>query len=376
MKLSHSKLNTILTCPATYYLNYIEGIKLKVEKSPLLTGSAVHWGIENNKDDLTEFYDGAKNKGENYLEDKVLAEAIVHGYLNHKDELLKEILKDPETGEQLELIEEIHELVLESKLKSYCYEDHDFMGIIDLLLLTNKGFIIIDYKTSSTVPEWDKYLDQIYRYDYLMKQIFPETPVIKVGIINLRKTKIKQNVKKGETFEQFSQRLKLEYEINDSDLINYHEFSPDKLDKELLDNYIKNLSLAADTAYMIDASKNFYINFNNTDGIYGKSPYWDIFYKTPDNYLKYNIKDRVFDPLTNSINEIRDCVPIDMKVIDYKNVLNKYFIFEQEYDSFVENVKNPTKSKFNKYLKGKYITDDNLLQNYWTTLEYTKGKII
>lgn len=376
MKWSHSKLNTILSCPASYYLNYIEGIKLKVEKTPLLTGSAVHWGIENNKEDLTEFYDNAKNKGENYLEDKISAEAIVHGYFFHKNDILEKILKDPETGEQLELLEEIHELVLESKLKSYSYEDHDFMGIIDLLLLTNKGFIIVDYKTSSSIPEWDKYLDQIYRYNYLMEQTFPDVPVIKVGIINLRKTKIKQNVKKGETLDQFAQRLKIEYEINDSELINYHEFESDKLDRALLDNYIKNLSYAADAAYMVDNSKNFYINFNNAENMYGKSSYWDIFYKTPNNYLKYNIRDRIFNPSSNNVDTVRDCVSIDMKVLECNNVLNKYSIFEEEYDKFIENTKNPTRSKFNRYLKNNFVTDDNLLKIYWDTLEYFRGRII
>ena len=34
MKLSHSKLSTILNCPMTYYLSYIEKISLKDKKPP------------------------------------------------------------------------------------------------------------------------------------------------------------------------------------------------------------------------------------------------------------------------------------------------------------------------------------------------------
>ena len=64
-------------------------------------------------------------------------------------------------------------IALEEVLPSKRYEGgYNFVGIIDLLLLTNKGFIIIDYKTSSTVPEWDKYLEQIYSYEYLLSKKF------------------------------------------------------------------------------------------------------------------------------------------------------------------------------------------------------------
>ena len=56
MKLSHSKMNTILCCPMTYYLTYEQGIQAKVEKPALAIGSAVHWGIEHDTNDLSEYY--------------------------------------------------------------------------------------------------------------------------------------------------------------------------------------------------------------------------------------------------------------------------------------------------------------------------------
>ena len=82
MKLSHSKLNCILNNPAEYYLIYKEGIKLKDEKPALSLGSAVHWGIEHNTEDLTEYYEELrKEKGSGvYSEGQPLAEAMVHGY--------------------------------------------------------------------------------------------------------------------------------------------------------------------------------------------------------------------------------------------------------------------------------------------------------
>ena len=68
--------------------------------------------------------------------------------MKHKDELFEKLLKDPETGEKLELLDELHETYLTGKLKSFKDKElqHDFVGIIDLLLLTNKGFVLVDYK--------------------------------------------------------------------------------------------------------------------------------------------------------------------------------------------------------------------------------------
>ena len=211
MILSHSKLDMILKCPMTYYLNYKQGIKLKIEKSALAIGSAVHWGIEHNTENLQEYYnkEGSFRQVNNYGKDELLAESMVHGYLKHKDEIFDDILKDLETGEKLSLLDEQHELTIEADLFSHRFDKpHKFVGIIDLLLLTEKGFIIIDYKTSSQTPDWDKYLDQIYRYIYLLRCEFPDVPVYKIGIVNLKKSMVRQ--KQAENEESFLLRLKKE----------------------------------------------------------------------------------------------------------------------------------------------------------------------
>ncbi len=363
MKLSHSKLSLILTCPMSYYLNYKQGIKLKDEKTAFAIGSAVHWGIEHNTEDLTEYY---KEKGimvPDFGRDELMAESMVHGYLKHKDELFKELLKDlDEPDKQLELIEEIHELEITAPLKSNRYsEPHEFLGIIDLLLLTNKGFIIVDYKTSSQTPDWDKYLEQIYRYIFLVKHEFPDVPIYKIGIINLKKTSIR--IRKDENQESFLIRLRREYDIND-DLINNHIFIRNELNEKLIDDYIENLSNMADMAQMIDESGNYYINYPNALGIiYGKSDYYNIFFNTQDCYILYKIKDKVLDE-DNNILEERDCLPIDMEVIKSKKVLNHY-------ETFIENIPENLIGKddiFN-YFKENYITDNYLLENYWNILQ-------
>lgn len=349
IKLSHSTLSQILTCPMSFYLNKIEGISLAKPKAALQIGSNVHWGIEHGTCDLTELF------GENaaYGRDELLAESMVYGYLKHKDELFNEILT-LENGERLELLDEMHEVFVTGKLNSSRYtEPHEFIGIIDLLLLTNKGFIVIDYKTSSQEPDWSKYLDQIYRYIFLLKSEFPDTPIVKIGIINLRKTQIRQ--KKNENEEQFLNRLKFEYELNDENYINYHEYLPETLDERLISDYINNLAKMCDLARSIQDNKMYFINYGNAWGQYGKSDYYDIFYHTPDAYVLYNIKDEILQD--SEVLTSRPCVPIDMEVIEKDNVMNHYSKYKLEAEKYIGD-------NFEGYLRNKYVTDESLLKRY------------
>lgn len=369
MKLSHSKMNTILTCPMTYYLSYEQGIKTKVEKPALAIGSAVHWGIEHDTNDLSDYFkdNGTFKQGDNYTRDQLLSEAMVYGYQKHKDEIFDKMLTDPETGEKLELLEELHEIYLSGNLPSKVDEDgNKFVGIIDLLLLTNKGFILVDYKTSSNVPNWDDYKEQLYRYIFELRENFPDTPIVKIAIINVRKTGIRQ--KKNETEFEFLQRMRFEYEMNDEEYVNYHEFLPADIDKQLLDNYINNLANQADTAALIVKSRMWYINYGAAKGQYGKSDYYDIFYETPGCECLYSIADNVYDEDTDTFTDRRDCIALDMKVISRDNVLNKYETFEAE----LLKTTCSSKEEFFRELAENYCVDIYLLELYWRT--YIKKK--
>lgn len=369
MKFSHSKLSTLLTCPMSYYLTYEEGISTIQEKPALYVGSAVHWGIEHNIEDLTEFFDSADS---NYTREQLLAEAMVHGYFKHKDELFEKILTN-EDGSKLNLIEESHEVYITGKLQSKRWKDvtHDFVGIVDLLLLTNQGFIVIDYKTSTYEPDWSNYLDQIYRYIFLLRCEFPEIPIVKIGIINIKKTAIRQ--KKTENNEQFLNRMRFEYEINDENYVNYHEYSPSSLDSNLIDEYIDNLRSMCDAGKTIVDDKLWYINFSAANGQYGKSAFWDIFYKTPDAYLLYKISDLLVaheDFYDDKINDTlvvksRPCVPIDMLVVDHNNVMNHYSKYKEEL------TKSGFKdlALFNQHIRENFIFDEHLLQGYTENIQ-------
>ncbi len=381
MRISHSKLTTILNCPKTYYLNYKQGIKLKVEKPAFAIGTAVHWGLEHDTDDLEPYYmESASAKQRiSYGKEEFMAEGMVHGFLKHKDEIYDEILTDVnDENKRYSIVSTDKEIELIANIPSIKYKDenliHEFQGFIDLLFTVsdedgNLGFIIIDYKTSSQTPVWEKYLDQIYRYIMLLKHNFPDMPIFKIGIINLRKTGIRQL--KNENAESYLKRVKDEYELNEDDLINTHMFEPNKLDPVLIDEYIKNLTNMIDAAETIDREHLFYINYANADGMYGKSVYYDIFYHTPDAEMLYTIRDTIYDEYEDKIVYKRDCLGIDMKTIDDnpEKIMNKFDIFKQEVESILSTNENSTKESIFDIIKNKYIYDESLLERYWITLE-------
>ena len=82
----------------------------------------------------------------------------------------------------------------------------------------------------------------------------------------------------------------------------------------------------------------------------------------------YKIADTVWDENKEVFKDSRDCIQLDMEVLDYSNILNKYSVFEEEVLSFLQNPTSDPNKVFD-YLKSKYRTDDNLLKTYWKTFE-------
>ena len=330
MHLSHSGLQQLLTCPASYFLSKKQGISLKKEASPLQIGSMFHWGCEHNTSDLSAYLDELdpyQKYTNDFQKEITLASGMVFAYLNKKRELFDQILTDYDGKTKLECLQEEHEVDLTVDLPSFRYEKpHEFHGIIDLLLLTEKGWIVIDYKTSSQAPDFDKYLDQVLRYCWMLQQAFPDVPVYKIGIINIRKVTLRKKERENE--DNFLMRLKREYVINDSDLIVYHQFEPADFDPAKMNLYIKNLSRMADFAQMIQDNNLWYINYGNAVSIYGKSEYWDLFYKTQGCEYLYKVKDPMFNELFNEVSEYRDCNLLDINALEIPNLLNHYTDFE------------------------------------------------
>lgn len=377
MHLSHSGLQLLLTCPASYFLSKKQGISLKKEAKALQVGSAFHWGCEHNTEDLKGYLDEIdpfQNLYNDFTKEVALATGMVHGYLKKKDSIYKQILKSYE-GEDLTLVEEFHELDLLCDLPSLRFEkNHEFHGIIDLLILTDKGWIILDYKTSSMRPDFDKYLDQVLRYCWMVEQKFPEMPIYKVGIINVRKTGIKQ--RQGENEENYAMRIKREYDFDDCDMIEYHEFKPDDFEKSKMDLYIKNLSRMADFAQEIEDKNFWFINYGNAVSVYGKSEFWDLFYKTPDCKYLYKVYDPMFNTDLGEMSNYRDATDLDINSLEVLNPLNHYETFKEAFNklpmsqvpALVLAQAEACRITCLKYCKEHYTTDDELLGRYWNEL--------
>lgn len=377
MHLSHSGLQLLLTCPASYFLSKKQGISLKKEAKALQVGSAFHWGCEHNTEDLKGYLDEIdpfQNLYNDFTKEVALATGMVHGYLKKKDSIYKQILKSYD-GEDLTLVDEFHELDLVCDLPSLRFEkNHEFHGIIDLLMLTDKGWIILDYKTSSMRPDFDKYLDQVLRYCWMVEQKFPEMPIYKVGIINVRKTGIKQ--RQGENEENYAMRIKREYDFDDCDLIEYHEFKPDDFEKSKMDLYIKNLSRMADFAQEIEDNNFWFINYGNAVSVYGKSEFWDLFYKTPDCKYLYKVYDPMFNTDLGEMSNYRDATDLDINCLEVLNPLNHYETFKEAFNklpmsqvpALVLAQAEACRITCLKYCKEHYTTDDELLNRYWNEL--------
>lgn len=377
MHLSHSGLQLLLTCPASYFLSKKQGISLKKEAKALQVGSAFHWGCEHNTEDLRGYLDEIdpfQNLYNDFTKEVALATGMVHGYLKKKDSIYKQILKSYE-GEDLTLVDEFHELDLVCDLPSLRFEkNHEFHGIIDLLMLTDKGWIILDYKTSSMRPDFDKYLDQVLRYCWMVEQKFPEMPIYKVGIINVRKTGLKQ--RQGENEENYAMRIKREYDFDDCDLIEYHEFKPDDFEKSKMDLYIKNLSRMADFAQEIEDNNFWFINYGNAVSVYGKSEFWDLFYKTPDCKYLYKVYDPMFNTDLGEMSNYRDATDLDINCLEVQNPLNHYETFKEAFNklpmsqvpALVLAQAEACRITCLKYCKEHYTTDDELLNRYWNEL--------
>lgn len=369
---SHSRLTKLFENPAEYFLIYEEGIKPKQEKGALSIGSAIHWGLENNTSDLSEYY---REKGDllqwnDYSDERCLAECIIEMFLKNKLEVYKIILFDPKSNQILDIISEEHELELTAEFPSKIFEmKHKFLGIIDLLFLTEKGWILIDYKTSSRSVDWDNYKSQLFKYIHLLNFNFPEFPVWKIVIINLKKTNIRR--KKGENDESFKKRIRMEYELNEDNLLDVHIYKREEFSDKQLEDQKNNLIEMMDMGQLMLNNKSFFINYSNIITQYGPSQYYDIFYKIPDAYALYTIRDTIWDEDSNDILDKRNCEPIDMLVLENKNdILNKYQIFKEQVLQ-LRSTGIEDDDEIYDHLKSKYICDDNLLAKYMDT--YKRG---
>ena len=123
MHLSHSALQQLLTCPASYFLSKKQGISLKKESPALQIGSAFHWGCEHDTADLSGYINTLDKYQVNYYDfqkDLTLAQGMVRAYLQRKGEIFSKILCSYDGCRGLKLLDEKHEVDLTVNLLMLC----------------------------------------------------------------------------------------------------------------------------------------------------------------------------------------------------------------------------------------------------------------
>lgn len=358
MIFSHSKINLLLEDMFSYFLNYKIRVEPLQKQKALLIGEAVHYALENKNSDLTQFFkdNGSFEQKNTYSEEQVLSESLASTYLEKEEEIQKKILGDAK------IIEIYKELEIKVKMKK---SDNEFLGIIDLLFLTDKGFIIVDYKTTSKTPNYDDYLEQLYRYCMLLNYKFPEISIYKIAIISLRKSSLRR--KMNEDIESFKRRMILDYKERSDEYIDYHIFEGE-IDKrifndQVLDQYKDNMENLIKTCEKLDDSNIYPIVYKNAITIYGKSTYYDFIYWNEESIrTNFIIKDHIYNEYLDEFVDQRTINDLDLEIIKNKKLDKKYIIKFNTFKEIWEELKFDKK-----LLTKKYKIDKNLLEIYILT---------
>lgn len=356
---SHSKINLVLEDVFSYFLRYYYKVEPVKKSNALLIGSAVHHGLELDNSDLSDYFreNGSFEQKNAFSPEQMLAEAMVTSYLAVKDDILSDIIGDSHIKN---IYREQEYIVPLEKTKS------EFLGIIDLLIETDKGWIVVDYKTTSKTPNYDDYLEQLYRYCFLLEKTYPDIPIYKIAIISLKKASIRQ--KFNESPDDFKRRLILLYREQGSEYISYHIFnkSEDKVifNPEVLKNYYNNLENLISLCEKIISYDKFPVNYSKALNIYGNSPYFDLIYFNKEKaQANLYVRDYIYNEDLNEIEYKRDLNEVDFVLIEQASlsVLNKSIIHYDHYKSIIENKDDNIEN---------YIYDPELIKKYQATYNY------
>ena len=199
--ISPSRLNTWLACPLKFKIRYIDGIKEPPSPS-LFLGKRVHAGLEFfyrqlQRGEEVEPDDISRHMLETW-DEAVATEAITFASADEEDSLQRQALDLVQKYLGQRERDEGVPLAVESRftcplLDPETNEDLgiSLFGIVDLLLETANGTVIVDFKTSakSAAPLDVTHEIQLSCYAYLFRDAFGQ-PERELQIRSLIKTKV------------------------------------------------------------------------------------------------------------------------------------------------------------------------------------------
>lgn len=217
MKFSHSRTECFENCPYKFKLRYIDKLETLPNfddaDNPLILGTALHHGLENNVEDaIAEYFSSYP-----IISDKHEYEALKLEYLIPK-------------GKKL--------IPINARFEVEIADDDNFIGYIDLLVDNGDGtYDIYDFKYSNHV---DKYLQsrQLHLYKYFAEKCL-KIKVRKLFFMFFPKIQIRQ--KKTEIEFQFRERLKEELQNAEVQLIEV------PYDKGKVDEYFEEIEKINDS---------------------------------------------------------------------------------------------------------------------------------
>jgi hypothetical protein len=213
--LTNSQIQTWLNCRRYYKFNYIDLLKPAEESVALRIGSAVHEGLHGwymtgeYKKSVARFYEKAI---ESILS---VSDAIDVLSIDSEQQVVLAMMNGYccyYTEEMFDLLDGVINVIdSEREIKTQVDEDVWFAGKIDLILEDESGQWLMESKTTSIID--DRYFEklaidpQVTGYTFLASKFFPDLRGIIYNVV--RKPSIRQ--KKGETTEQFYERMREDY---------------------------------------------------------------------------------------------------------------------------------------------------------------------
>lgn len=176
MRWSYSSLNTYETCPAAFKMIYLDGYR-SGQNAFSEWGSLMHKLLENyytNQIDLFDLPDAYDNQYDRYVKHEFPPNKFVDLNDTYKRDGRSYLCNFDDPFSTYEIIG------VEKKFKTKI-DDHDFVGIIDLLLKEkdSDSYVVCDHKSHKfkNKKEIEKYLYQLYLYAKHVKEAYGKFPV-------------------------------------------------------------------------------------------------------------------------------------------------------------------------------------------------------
>ena len=218
IKLSATRINTFLQCKLRYKYNYIDKLE-KLSNPAFKLGLACHTALEYagklwKDNNLTYFTEDQIKEVLDVYSDKAIEEGLEEysSFVEGK-EMLKHKLLNFAVGERILDLE--ISFGFEDGSDIYTSTGVPLIGAIDKVVEINEStLMIVDYKTSMTIPDSDKLKTdiQLSMYNLVANQIYPNYDRVILCLDMLRKNEMVYTYRTKQELDEFENYLKVIYD--------------------------------------------------------------------------------------------------------------------------------------------------------------------